>query len=543
MTKRPPGAQRPPSSGVPVGMRPPSRTRPDGATPSRGVTQIVNRPLSKTGLPSAHTQSGGRQVADKSFFIGILRSKINQLVAELERLRTEIENRKRGKSIQTGLNQQVTEARAQLAQKEAEMADYNVLADRVQANTQADQMQASFEELEKGNNQREQEVNRLFREKRELDSIVFDQERQVQEMMRGSGSPALQEMGKEIESLESQCSQLRNQNGDLQGKSREQLLAMVKDATQKIGTADRQIQDEQKTLNYVQSQIKLLEEREGDLQSERGQKYLKLLQREKEMTAFLQNFPQAVETAKTDLAHCQRRVFDLLAQTARDLESVNELPSVDNMKKLETDLELKRRQMQDAQSTAQKLRAEVEQRRQEFENLQTVDVKIADEIEATRRQMKEWEAELPNYTDVETLREEGETRKRGLAAEKERLKAELGLIKKAANAVATRYNEARAAIRANDVQVKLHELERDIRAKATESFQMVETIEDNRRRTNYSLVKRHALTIVQEINTLLCMSTSRVDNLCDRMTDLNGWHRGSQKNARRIFVALKVSIA
>jgi intraflagellar transport protein 74 len=243
--------------------------------------------------------------------------------------------------------------------------------------------------------------------------------------------------------------------------------------------------------------------REGDLQSERGQKYLKLLQREKEMTAFLQNFPQAVETAKADLAHCQRRVFDLLAQTARDLDSVNELPSVDNMKKLENDLELKKRQMKDAESTAQKLRMEVEQRRQEFENLQNVDVKITDEIEATRRQMKEWEAELPNFTDVETLREEGETRKRGLAAERDRLKAELSMLKKAANAVATRYNEARSQMRTNEVQVKLHELERDIRAKATESFQIVETIEDNRRRTNYSLVKRQALSIVQEINNFL----------------------------------------
>jgi intraflagellar transport protein 74 len=467
------------------------------------VTQIVNRPLSKTGLPSAHVQSGGRQVADKSYFIGVLRTKINQLVTELGRLREEIENRKRGKSIQTGLAQQVAEVRAQIGQSEAEMADYNVLADRVQSGVQVDQMQGSFEEMEKANNQREQEVNRLFREKRDLDSIVTDQERQVQEMMRGSGSPALQEMSKEIEALDAQCAPLRNQNGDLQGKSREQLLAMVREATEKIGTIDKQIQDEQKTVHYIQNQIKQMEERAGDLQSERGQKYLKLLQREKEMTTFLQNFPQAVESAKTDLAHCQRRVFDLLAQTARDLESVNELPSVDNMKKLESDLELKKRQMKDAESTAQKLRAEVEQRRQEFENLQNVDVKITDEIEATKRQMKEWEAELPSFMDVESLREEGETRKRGLAAERDRLKAEMSMLKKAANGVATRYNEARSAMRANDVQVKLHDLERDIRAKATETFQIVETIEDNRRRTNYSLVKRQAIAIVQEINSLL----------------------------------------
>jgi hypothetical protein len=36
-------------------------------------------------------------------------------------------------------------------------------------------------------------------------------------------------------------------------------------------------------------------------------------------SVFLQNFPQAVETTKADIAQCQIRVFDLLAQVARDL--------------------------------------------------------------------------------------------------------------------------------------------------------------------------------------------------------------------------------
>lgn len=70
------------------------------------------------------------------------------------------------------------------------------------------------------------------------------------------------------------------------------------------------------------------------MQSKPRQKHLKLLQQEKEMIAFLQNFPQTVESAEADLAHSQRCVFELLMETARDFESVNELPSIDNMKKL-----------------------------------------------------------------------------------------------------------------------------------------------------------------------------------------------------------------
>ena len=361
----------------------------------------------------------------------------------------------------------------------------------------------NYQELEKSNNEHEQEVNRLFREKRDLDSIVSDQERQVQEMMKGAGSATLQEMAKEVESLEEQCQKLRSQTGDLQGKSREQLLQMVKEATTKIGDADRQILDEQKALTYVQNQIKSLAEREGDLKTENGQKYLKLLKKEKDMTTFLQNYPQALETTKRELAESQRSVFDVLVATSRDLESIENLPSVTNFKQLESDLELKKRQMQDAQSTAEKLSAEVEQRRQDFENLQNVDVKIKEEIELIKKQMKDMEDELPNFDDVTSVREDGELKKKRMTVERDQLKQQLHQLRKATNALASKYNETRSGIRANEINNKLHALEKEIRTRAAENFAIVECIEDNRRRTNYSLVKRASMNIVAEINSFL----------------------------------------
>jgi intraflagellar transport protein 74 len=459
--------------------------------------------MTKQGLPTARTAAASRQVADKSFFIGILREKINYTMKEIERLRGEIEQRKRGQSIQIALAEQVNDLRAQIASSEAELADYNVLADRAASGVSADDMAVSFQELEQANNRHEQEVNGLFREKRELDTIVVEQESQVQAMMRGAGSPELQEMAKEIERLDSQCGQLRGGAGDLQGKSREQLLAMVKDATARIGDCDREIQDEQRAVAYVQNQLKQLDESESDLQTDRGQQYLKLKQREEEMALFMQNFPRSVEQAKDDLLQCQRRVFDLLAISSRDLESMAEMPSIDNMKQLENDLEHKRRQLDDARSTAEKLMLEVEQRRQEYDNLSNVDVKITEEIQVIKQQMKQMEDELPNFSDVEAIREEGEVKKARLTKEREQLRVHLHQLRKATNGLASKYNETRSQLRTNDVNNKLHELEKEIRARAAENFAIIECIEDNRRRSNYSLIKRSSMSVVNEINNLL----------------------------------------
>lgn len=485
-------------------MRPPSRTR-NGTeiqAPGRGIS-VVNRPMSKQGLPSAHMQSGGRQVADKSFFIGILRQKINDVVKEIERLETEIDQRKRGQSIEVNLSQQVADLRKEIAASEAELADYNVLADRVGNGTTADDMMSGYEMITQSNRQCEEDVNKLFKEKKELESIVVDQEKQVAEMMSGKGAPELQAMAKEIDSLERQCAELRAASGDLQGKSREQLLQMVKEATNAIGDTDRMIQEEQNSLNHAQNQLKSLEDREGDLQTERGKQYLKLLQKEKEMTRFIQNFPTAKEQVLKSLAECQRHVVEILAATSRDLESIKEMPTVDNFRQMQTDLAYKERQMQDAQATTQALQAEVQQRRREYEDLKNVDQKIEDEIQQLKVRMQEMEAEIPNFEDVQTIRDEGESRKRLRTQERDQLKTQLHNLRKATNALAVKYNETRSANRGNELESKLHLLEKEIRTRAAENHTTAEGIEENRRRTNYSLVKRASMNIVHEINSML----------------------------------------
>ncbi|KAH0794845.1 intraflagellar transport protein [Histomonas meleagridis] len=501
--QRPPTASRPPTSGVPRGMRPPSRTRNGTEISTPGKISVVNRPLTKQGLPSAHTQSGGRQVADKSYFIGVLRKKINETKEEIERLESETEQRKRGQSIQVNLEQQVSSLRAEISESEAILADYNVLSDRISNGTSIDDMISCFESLEKSNNQLEDEVNSLFREKRNIESIVTDQEKQVQALVKGQGSPELQSMAKEIESLENQLKEFQNQNSDLQGKSREELLQLVKEATKKIGDVNQQIQDEQKSLGYIQNQIKSIEEREGDLQTEHGRQYIKLLQREKDMNTFIQNYPQNLENIQQNLKATQKHVFEVLSETSNELESVNNLPSIDNFKQMQNDLAYKERLIQDTQTTTIALQQEVERRKRELDDLKNVDQRIEQEIQQLKVKMKEMEEEMPNFEDVDSVREEGEIRKKMKTNERDRLKNELHNLRKATNALATQYNEAKAKLRNNEVNSKLHLLEKEIRARAQDNNQTLESIEENRRRTNYAIVKRASMNIVDEINGLL----------------------------------------
>jgi intraflagellar transport protein 74 len=422
---------------------------------------------------------------------------------EIKRLEAENEQRKRGQSIQGNFAEQVTELRSEIALSEAELADYNVLQDRLRQGTTADDMATGYANMQQGNKAFEEKVNKIFKEKRELENLVREQEIQAEASMSGESSPELQTMAREIESLESQCRELRAQTGDLQGKTRDQLLQMVKEATMAIGDTEKALQDEQKAFGYIQGQLRQLDQRDGDMQTEQGQKYIKLLEREKDMNRFIQNYPQTMEAVKQDLAGAQRRVLDALVATARDLESVQDMPTVDNWKQMQTDLAYKERQMQDAHATMQKLQTEVLQRRREFEDLKNVDQKIEDEIQVSKQKMQEMEAEMPRFADVDSVREEGESRKKAKTQERDQLKTQVENLRKATNALATRYNEAKAAMRNDEIGRKLTLLEKEIRTQAAENHTTAESIEENRRRTNYTLVKRQALNLVAEINAML----------------------------------------
>ena len=48
--------------------------------------------------------------------------------------------------------------------------------------------------------------------------------------------------------------------------------------------------------------------------------------------------------------------------------------------------------------------------------------------------------------------------------------------------------------------MNLHHIEKDLQQKAFENASIIEYIEEDRRKTNYAMVKRQALSIVNEIN-------------------------------------------
>jgi len=494
--------ERPPSSRQPRNMRPPSRNRnaPDLIPSSKNVN-VVNRPTTSQGLPSAKSNTGSRQVADKSFYIGVIRNRINGIVAEISRLTTELDQRKKDSSMNSAIEQEVQSLTDQIMQQESILADFNVLADRIQNKVSAEDMKKALSDITTSNNSLEREVNRLFREKRDLEISVQELDKQTEDLTRGDGIS--KGYTKELELLESQIKDIRGNAGDLRGKSKEELTLMVKEFTQKSTDIEKQIIDEQKGIQFIQQQMKRYEEAEALLQTPKGQQYLGLLQQEKKMNDFMHNYSSSHDSLKREISQVQKEIIEIVSSSSSDLISIEKLPSVDHYQQLQQDLVYKERLVNEAQATANQLRMDVEKRKKELEQLQTIDKKIIEEEKLLVQQIDEMTKELPAYEDVEKVRTEGELKKQKLTTQREQLKEQAKQLKRLTNQLATTYNEKKTQFHQNEIYIKFASYERELKAIALEKYNYVETLENERRQSNYSMIKRHVLSIVHEINEKL----------------------------------------
>lgn len=78
----------------------------------------------------------GRQVQDGSFFVGVLRSKMNDIRAEISRLRAEMEQHEKDTSQQGHLERTYETLLQEVKGLEGTLADYNLAVDK--ARTTAD---------------------------------------------------------------------------------------------------------------------------------------------------------------------------------------------------------------------------------------------------------------------------------------------------------------------------------------------------------------------------------------------------------------------
>ncbi|XP_072553364.1 intraflagellar transport protein 74 homolog [Salminus brasiliensis] len=570
-TGRPPTAIRPPQTAIRVGTgivpgtgRPGTRGGPI-ATPGVLSAQIkvTDRPVTQQGLSGMKTVGKGpqRQILDKSYYLGLLRGKINELTTETSKLQKEIDVFNQENSVYLSYEKRAEGLAGEIKDLQGQLADYNMLVDKLNTNTEMDEVMNDFNMLKAQNDREAQSMDVIFTERREKEDMIqaveeeIEREKQaaddiVKKMspekqakyaeMKAANEELLQELDArqqeldtlmtrketfEAELMHSQVKQeavllyerlqeLEQRRDAMQAEEkstgspqeeRERLLKQVKEDNQEIASMERQLTETREKITQLTEELRQLQMDMEDHQGERTQKYKELQKKEEEIDAYLETFDDSKAQEFQHIRETQASIVSLLEHSSRMMNRMNLLSSVSphELKSMQEDLSFKETEMQKSQSTAKGLSSESERLQQDLLKVEQLEGKVMAEMNSLKEKIEQMSEGLTTYRDLEALKAAGEQKKKRLQEDRVSLTERRDTFKKIMHKMNQEYEALAAQLQENETHAQLRNLERKWQHHEQNNFVMKDFIASKGMESDYRPVMKNVTKQLGDYNKIL----------------------------------------
>uniref|UniRef100_A0A671QUL7 Intraflagellar transport 74 homolog n=1 Tax=Sinocyclocheilus anshuiensis TaxID=1608454 RepID=A0A671QUL7_9TELE len=408
---RPPTALRPPQTAVrvstamvPGSARPGSRA---GPVASPGVLsaqiKVADRPVTQQGLSGMKTGIKGpqRQILDKSYYLGLLRSKINELTMESSKLQKDIDTFSQENSVYLSYEKRAEVLAGEIKDLQGQLADYNMLVDKLNTNTEMDEVMNDIIMLKAQNDREAQSMDVIFTERREKEDMIraveddIVQEKQaaqniIQKMsadkqanyteMKATNEELMQvslshthahthalshthdlvhsQAKQEAVVLHEKLLELENRRDAMLAEDRtvgspqeerESLFKQVKENNQEIASMERQLSEIREKISHLTEEMRQLD---ADMEEHQGEQQL--------------------------IRDAQSSIVVLLEHSSRNINRLQQLSAVtaQELRSMQEDLSFKETEMQKSQSTAKGLSSESERLQQDLLKVEQLESKV-----------------------------------------------------------------------------------------------------------------------------------------------------------------------
>ncbi|XP_023806073.1 intraflagellar transport protein 74 homolog isoform X1 [Oryzias latipes] len=576
---RPPTAVRPPPTAirVPTAMVPGTSGYPGmrGGIPSPGVLaapiKVTDRPVTQQGLSGMKTGIKGpqRQVLDKSYYLGLLRSKINELTTETSKLHKEIDNYNQENSVYLCYEKRAEDLAAEIKDLQGQLADHNMLVDKLNTNTEMEEIISDYSILKAQNDSEAQSIDNIFTERREREEQIkaieeeIKKERQIADRVVQSMPTAKQEkyfsMAATNEQLLQELTVLQEKQDNLltrvedyeeelshsqikqevvrlhemlsvmetkrdameeEQKSmcspkeeREKLFQQVKEDNQEIASMERQLAEIRERTRQTVEEIQHLEQNSEAVQGECQQKFKELKRKEEEINQFIESFDEAKAEELQKQRQTQESIILLLEHCSRNTLRLRQVDAVtaSELKNMQEVLVSKETDVVQSESTARGLTAGVlcpESRRlqQDLEKVQQLDGKITSELSGLQEQVSSMESELHTYRDLDALKLTGEDRKKKLLEERALLSQRRDSFTQLLEEINSKYKDLKTKLQENETHTQLANLEKKWQHLEKNNFVMKEFIASKTRESDFALVAKNVSQQLADYNSMLIKS-------------------------------------
>lgn len=513
------------------------------------------------GSSGSSTSGPGRQVLDRTYYLGRLREKNAELTAEIERLRGSEVAMERGQGGARELEGRVREMESELTRLRDRLSSYSAAADAIKAGKDAEQVRkaavtaqaesqrardaldAVYVErkakedkarlaLEKAA-QAEEELTQRLRaaggtryadyaklkaEERQLQAIVEPITAQLDAVTRElaakhsalksdparDGALKLRQRRRELEAKKAaMLDAIAKSDTGMLPDEQTTLLAEVQAATKENQLLARKAEDRRKEIAAMQEAVAALDAELGEFKGERADKYRELESKDREMTDFIDKYDAVRAEQLQQISATEETVVRLLEHISRNL-GMRDQVSAPKLAEMQTELGMKREQMERSVTTHERLASELSTKKRELEKISGLDVKIAQELESFKAREKEHQQGLRIVSDIPGLRELYAQRKAKVEAQKEAAvmqREHLGAYVR--SALAAVVDAARAEVTKGADAEAVAAGEKRMREKAREVFEMRDFVGSKGAEGDYVPTKMECLKLVDAVGKLV----------------------------------------
>uniref|UniRef100_A0A8V0XLE1 Intraflagellar transport 74 n=1 Tax=Gallus gallus TaxID=9031 RepID=A0A8V0XLE1_CHICK len=520
---RPSSAARAPSAArIGTGM-PPSTSRPGsraGSSTASGILsphiKVADRPVTQQGLSGMKTGMKGpqRQIKDKTYYLGLLRSKTSELTSEINKLQEEIKMYKQEKAAYLSYERRAEALAGEIKEWQGQLEDYNMVVDLLNTNTDIAEVIRDYNLLKVQNDRDAQSVDKIFTERQATEKLIqaveedierekaaddiikeMTEENQIKYMeMKAANEKVSQELFAQQQELDalsmkevslraeiahspvklkavqlyeklSELEERRDQmiaedkNMESPWEERERLLKQVKEDNQEIASMERQLAEVRKKTSHFKKIIQQLDMDLEKRQGEENRKYKELKKREESMDSFLETFEEVKNQELERKAQIEANIIALLEHSSRNVNRMKQISSVTNqeLKIMQEDLTFKSTEMQKSQNTAKYLLTESQKLQMDLQKMELLEGKMTDELASLKERIEQTTAELDVYKDLPALKASGEEKKKRLQDDKEKLTKLRHGFKKVMETLNAEYETLRRELQENETHSQVIE--------------------------------------------------------------------------------------
>ena len=556
-------------AGSRAGMRVPTGQRQinEDAIKSIGFTtntKVVDRAVSRQGLTGAISGAGGqkieRKIQDKSYFLTLLQTRLNNIQNEIIKMNDEIGKINSDMTQYGNLNKQYEILSKEVQDLEGELADYNLAGDKHRSGMRAEDIEEVYNRIKLYNKKKMDESDNLFLDKAKIMEQLQQIEQENNRVLQGIEQRLLDldpDQKNEYESIREenqnyvlQIYQLREEMADLnaqlvEGENmlrnnpnkmeahklkdsinllkrkkeelelqtnesglsidelKQRLMAKAKEQTMEKNNIDKKIPD---TRKLIEANKKAIIEIEKEMKSQQSNDNTKavdsIAEKDKEISAFIENHENIKRAHYKEIRAKEEVVLVLLHNIAEKI-NLGEKP-LEGGTGIKERIKEKKDMIEKSENTLEEAKAKYEELVIKLDRLDKLDETLKRDIDNYKEKLLRINNDISNKFDK--VEEQKDFLKRD-AERKQKLLIILNQNKENYNKLLTsltlKNRTKNTQLEDNDIYKRLHELEVKMQQNENTIYSLQSYIDSKANENQYGNLLKDCMELQQKINNEL----------------------------------------